>query len=324
LERMVNGVTVSSVVGDPLGTVTHLASTAGVVQAAYVSDPWGTQRSVNVTDPGVASNPMRYTGQYHDPVTGNVYLRARNYNPTTGAFTQTDPMPYGPGTAFESAYVYAMNSPVTLLDVSGLRATPGPQQVAPISSVDPVRDGRPEVERRAWVASAVADLKRNFRVGGACISGSAALVAAVQGAYCALTDSGGRYGEFVSVGGGAGFEVGAGGGLFVSNASSIDDIAGWAACEGIGFGAGAGEFCQFHSGGNAYVSFFGGSFLTGKAKAGGHITAVRSYRVPNHSQVGRQAVNSGRATAQAVADIVADAPTGGRRTKSKVRGFGCG
>jgi Alpha/beta hydrolase len=37
-------------------------------------------------------------------------------------FTQTDPMPYGPGTAFESSYVYGRNSPLVFVDPTGLRA----------------------------------------------------------------------------------------------------------------------------------------------------------------------------------------------------------
>jgi RHS repeat-associated protein len=42
-----------------------------------------------------------YTGQYHDPETGYIYLRARHYDPTTGQFTTVDPLlaiteePYG-------------------------------------------------------------------------------------------------------------------------------------------------------------------------------------------------------------------------------------
>jgi Putative amidase domain len=51
-------------------------------------------------------------------------------------FTQTDPLPMGVGSAFESSYVYANNNPVALTDPSGKRA------MLPV--VDSV-DGVPEV-----------------------------------------------------------------------------------------------------------------------------------------------------------------------------------
>jgi hypothetical protein len=38
------------------------------------------------------------------------------------AFTQTDPMPYGAGSSFESSYVYGQNNPGLYTDPSGLRA----------------------------------------------------------------------------------------------------------------------------------------------------------------------------------------------------------
>jgi hypothetical protein len=40
-----------------------------------------------------------------------------------GDFTQTDPMPYGPGTSFESSYVYSRNMPLTFKDPNGQRAS---------------------------------------------------------------------------------------------------------------------------------------------------------------------------------------------------------
>ena len=46
-------------------------------------------------------------------------------------FTQTDPMPTGAGSAFESPYVYGMNNPLMYTDPSGLRASGlGPNKLA--------------------------------------------------------------------------------------------------------------------------------------------------------------------------------------------------
>ncbi len=61
---------------------------------------------------------MRYTGQQLDP-TGLYNLRARHYNPTTSRFTQTDPLPAAIGSAYESSYVYAGNSPLAFVDPAG-------------------------------------------------------------------------------------------------------------------------------------------------------------------------------------------------------------
>jgi hypothetical protein len=45
----------------------------------------------------------------------------RHYNPGRGAFTQTDRVPMGAGSSFESAYVYGRNSPLVFVDPAGLR-----------------------------------------------------------------------------------------------------------------------------------------------------------------------------------------------------------
>jgi RHS repeat-associated protein len=121
MARTTNGTTNSFLLADPVGTITHLVSGAGATQAQYLTGAYGANKTTTVTDPSVASNPIRYTGQYTDPITGNVHLRARQYNPTLGMFTQTDPMPYGPGHAYESAYVYAYDNPMRFVDPSGLR-----------------------------------------------------------------------------------------------------------------------------------------------------------------------------------------------------------
>jgi RHS repeat-associated protein len=121
MARTTNGTTNSFVLADPVGTITHLVSGAGVVQAQYLTGAYGGNKATTVTDPAVASNPIRYTGQYTDPTTGNIHLRARQYNPGLGMFTQTDPMPMSGG-SFEASYAYGRNNPAMFTDPSGLRA----------------------------------------------------------------------------------------------------------------------------------------------------------------------------------------------------------
>jgi RHS repeat-associated protein len=119
--RTTNGTTNSFLFTDPVGTITHLVSSSGVVQAQYLTGAYGVNKTSTVTDPAVSSNPIRFTGQYTDPTTGNVYLRARQYNPAFGAFTQIDPLAIEPGNPLESAYVYSFNNPLRFTDPSGKR-----------------------------------------------------------------------------------------------------------------------------------------------------------------------------------------------------------
>jgi RHS repeat-associated protein len=107
---------------DGIGSVSNITSATGAIVATYRYSPYGTTRTATAVIPGYAANPMRYTGQQQDP-TGNYNLRARQYNPGRGAFTQTDPTPYGAGSAYESSYVYAGDMPTVMVDVSGLRFT---------------------------------------------------------------------------------------------------------------------------------------------------------------------------------------------------------
>ncbi len=126
IARTTNGTTNSYLLADPVGTVTHLVSPTGAVQAEYLTGAYGASKTTVVNDPNVASNPIRYTGQYSDPITGLTYLRARNYNPGLGQFTQTDPLPAAVGSPFESSYVYVGNSPLVYVDPAGTcRGEPG-------------------------------------------------------------------------------------------------------------------------------------------------------------------------------------------------------
>jgi RHS repeat-associated protein len=105
---------------DDVGSVTNIARPSGAVGATYRYSPYGTLRSEN-TSAAYASNSMKFTGQQQDP-TGSYNLRARQYVPSFGSFTQTDPMAYGAGSAFESAYAYGRNNPMQFTDPLGLRS----------------------------------------------------------------------------------------------------------------------------------------------------------------------------------------------------------
>lgn len=63
-------------------------------------------------------NPFRYCGEYYDEETGNIYLRARYYDPEVGRFTQEDTY-LGDG---YNLYTYVHNNPIKYLDPSGHKA----------------------------------------------------------------------------------------------------------------------------------------------------------------------------------------------------------
>ncbi|WP_442973728.1 RHS repeat-associated core domain-containing protein [Saccharothrix sp. NRRL B-16314] len=107
---------------DWLGGTANMLSPSGVPEAGYDYDPFGNPRegdTLKPQEPAGPANPLRYTGAYQDPTSGegNYYLRARNYNPDTGRFTSTDPMPQ-PGPAI-SSYAYAENNPLSYTDPTG-------------------------------------------------------------------------------------------------------------------------------------------------------------------------------------------------------------
>lgn len=113
---------VHSYTHDWLGGIANMLSPDGKPLAGYDYDPFGNPRQGPTLTPGEPAgpaNPLKFTGQYQDSSSGegNYYLRARNYNPDTGRFTSTDPMPQA-GPAI-SAYAYAENNPLAFSDPTG-------------------------------------------------------------------------------------------------------------------------------------------------------------------------------------------------------------
>ena len=63
-------------------------------------------------------NPFGYCGEYTDAETGNIYLRARYYDPGTGRFVSEDPIKDG-----TNWYAYCGNNPVMFKDPTGLETS---------------------------------------------------------------------------------------------------------------------------------------------------------------------------------------------------------
>ena len=120
--RGVSGIISSSIQGtnnttkyylsDGHGNVTNLTDSSGAVVKTYSYDAFGVEENINSTD----TNPFRYCGEYYDIEIGQIYLRARYYDPSLGRFTQQDPaMANG-----MNWYVYCGNDPANRSDETGL------------------------------------------------------------------------------------------------------------------------------------------------------------------------------------------------------------
>lgn len=72
------------------GDVAQLSSSTGDTLWTYDYDAFGNQKDIDGQDAGADVNPFRYCGEYLDLETNTYYLRARNYDPTTGRFLSED------------------------------------------------------------------------------------------------------------------------------------------------------------------------------------------------------------------------------------------
>lgn len=105
---------------DALGAARQLANSTMSVTDSYLYDSFGN----NLATSGTATNSFRYVGRfgyYYDLDLTWFYLRARYYNILSGRFVTRDPLWFSARPSLESlnAYLYASNSPISLMDPSG-------------------------------------------------------------------------------------------------------------------------------------------------------------------------------------------------------------
>jgi RHS repeat-associated protein len=97
---------------DQQGSTRLITGPTGTVEGSYTYSPYGAVESHT----GTATTPLGYDGQYTNSDTGLIYLRARDYDPSTAQFVSVDP-------AVESThatYTYALDSPLGVGDPTGL------------------------------------------------------------------------------------------------------------------------------------------------------------------------------------------------------------
>ncbi|WP_305133669.1 RHS repeat-associated core domain-containing protein [uncultured Clostridium sp.] len=77
---------------------------------------FGVEKNIDDND----TNAFRYCGEYYDKETATVYLRARNYNPSTGRFISRDSFAGRRSDPLSlNLYTYCKNNPIRYVDPSG-------------------------------------------------------------------------------------------------------------------------------------------------------------------------------------------------------------
>jgi RHS repeat-associated protein len=86
--EQVTGTSFAYYYSDQQGTTRALTNGAGDLIGSFSTDPYGNASGTT----GLGATPLRFNGQYADSESGFVYLRARYYDPNTGAFLAVDPL----------------------------------------------------------------------------------------------------------------------------------------------------------------------------------------------------------------------------------------
>jgi len=98
---------------DHLNTPQVLTDQSQAVVWAADYEPFG---KVNITTSTI-ENPLRFPGQYYDQETQLHYNYYRDYDPSLGRYTQSDPIGLNGGV---NTYIYVFNNPVAYFDPWGL------------------------------------------------------------------------------------------------------------------------------------------------------------------------------------------------------------
>jgi RHS repeat-associated protein len=113
---------------DSRGSTIAMTDASGNITEAYSYDPFGRPMSGNIP---LSDNHFRYLGRHGvmDDENGLLYIRARYYSTKRGRFITKDPTTGKDGDSQSlNRYIYALNNPVRLIDISGLSAQEGTSQ----------------------------------------------------------------------------------------------------------------------------------------------------------------------------------------------------
>jgi RHS repeat-associated protein len=103
-------------VTDALGSVRALTDATGAVTDRFAYDAYGSI----LQHVGTTTSNLLFAGQWYDPATGLINLRARQYVPALGRFISVDPAsPVRIDTQSLDRYTYTRGNPVNRIDPSG-------------------------------------------------------------------------------------------------------------------------------------------------------------------------------------------------------------
>jgi len=105
---------------DSLGSITELTDAVGTVIQSYTYSSFGKIESQ--LDPNFIQ-PYAFTARELDVETGLYHYRSRYYDPSSGRFSQEDPIGFNGGINF---YTYVGNNPLNFVDPEGLFQGPVP------------------------------------------------------------------------------------------------------------------------------------------------------------------------------------------------------
>jgi RHS repeat-associated protein len=134
---------------DSRGSTVALTDGSQNITDAYSYNSFGNMLNSNGSTP----NPFKYVGRYGlmDEGNGLEFVRARYYAPDLGRFITKDPLTGKDGDSQSlNRYVYALNNPVRLIDISGFSALEGKVLGTSTESSDIMHNGVIE-PKQSWL-----------------------------------------------------------------------------------------------------------------------------------------------------------------------------
>jgi RHS repeat-associated protein len=209
IEQVAPGGTISYIHTDQLGSTRALTDKNGRLLGLYDYDPYGNQtHSTNAV-----ATPLGYAGQYTDPTTGLIYMRARWYDPHTAQFLTRDPLGLAAGS--QDPYNYTNQNPTNLIDPLGLAGCDPAQAM-----IDALNQATLDLSIAAAQATAQAAISGSIEGADFAVADFGAEADVAFDEELSATEDGGRLLPRIA-GGAPGAERGANG-LFGENAVELD------------------------------------------------------------------------------------------------------